>query len=261
MPLGRALRRKRERELKKGVEREMKHGASTTAAHFAAGKSSSAAVAAASDGGKRMDALLQVGWAGAAKPKACSKGCSFCCSIHVSVTIPEVIRMVEHANSNLGGEAVAKIRERARVNAVQTHGKSSLYYPARLDCAMLVNGECLAYSARPIACRREHSLSVEDCKNGYEMAEPGVDYALERDEELFAVSGMPWIRYTAGLAEAGVDARPYELQEALDLMLSEPNAADRWLAGEPIFDRALSNESLEGAFVPLRRAPSKEGRT
>ena len=42
---------------------------------------------------------------------------------------------------------------------------------ANLRCALLVDGRCAAYEARPSACARYHSLSRARCKYSYEHPE------------------------------------------------------------------------------------------
>ncbi len=91
---------------------------------------------------------------------------------------------------------------------------------------------CMAYRDRPLRCRPYHAGKT------LRRLSPTVD---GRDGE---AAGMAHVRGVVegveeGLAEAltaaGLDHGVYELNAALSLALSKPDATRRWLAGEPIF--------------------------
>jgi Fe-S-cluster containining protein len=186
---------------------------------------------------------------------ACKRGCSYCCTVRVSVTVPELIRLVSHARETVPPDELAAIEERARANAVQTHGKTSLRYPPRLGCAFLGNdGSCRVHPARPLMCRREHAVDVEQCRTAYEQAAPGKDYPIDRLIPAKLASDVVLDAYHRGLVEAGLDDSDYELQEATHIALAQPAAIAGWLEGRATLVRARVNHAVEEGQIPTIRA-------
>ena len=132
------------------------------------------AVRAAATAAQAMDDALAGTWNEAKIAPACKRGCSYCCSVPVSVTGPEILRLVAHARATLSPDELARVQARAEANARLTHGTTTLDYPPRLDCAFLGDDRsCLVHAARPLMCRREHALDVAQCKKGYDWRLPG----------------------------------------------------------------------------------------
>lgn len=219
-------------------------------AAFKHGCTGSAAVDAAIVGITAMDQGLSIAWSRAATPPACTRGCSYCCSVRVSVTVPELMLALAFAREKLPTEELRRVRERARENASRTHGTTPLGYPL-VDCAFLSeDGACRVYEARPLACRREHSLDAGDCKSGYENYEPGKDFPISHDVRAMLLADMTWDSYVNALRAVGVDATQYELQEALHIALSDPKAIATWLDGERTFEPARVNETVDAGMIP-----------
>jgi Fe-S-cluster containining protein len=210
------------------------------------------AAAAASDA---MDARLAGTWAESGLTPACSRGCRWCCTVRVMATVPEVIRLVTYARAALAPEELARVEARAMANAAQTHGSTALGYPPRLECAFLdEGGACTVHPARPLACRREHAVDVSQCKAGYDLAAPGRDHPIDRLLAAIRTSNVVLDTYQRGLTGAGVDAAPYELQEAAHIAFSDPDAIAGWLEGRPTFARARLNEAVEAGKIATPRA-------
>lgn len=176
----------------------------------------------------------------------CQKGCSWCCHLKVGVTVPEVIAIVEHLQSLPAQLEV--VRHKAAELAKDPRILSDEEKPkARLPCALLSDdGGCGVYEVRPVPCRGWLSTDVESCKKHLDgEAEPK-----------FVVSAARSSRFVQlGLAKAmdDIQRRPYlvELTSGLDIALNVPDAIERWLEGEPIFDRASASRTPNVADVPL----------
>jgi Fe-S-cluster containining protein len=194
-----------------------------------------------------------IGWRTTEQVPACGKGCSYCChGTRVTVTIPEVARLVAYARRHLGAEQLARVEERAKDNAAKTHGKTLLGYPLDLRCALLDDdGSCSAYAARPLMCQKEHSLDVSQCKAAFENDDPSIDPPIGRAQAVVDFGEMALGAYVGAATEACLDVRSYELQEALHLALSTPDAVRAWLAGGAVFASAAQNDS---DLVPLRKS-------
>lgn len=164
---------------------------------------------------------------------ACSKGCSWCCSHKVGVTVPEVIAIVAHLTDSPKRLEVA--RRRAAELAKNPLIFSDSEKPrARIPCALLdEDGSCGVYEVRPIPCRSWLSTDVESCKKHLdEAAEPKLILGAARTGRFIQL----------GLVKVMDDIKrsPYlvELTAGLDIALNVPGAIERWLAGEPVFERA-----------------------
>ncbi len=192
-------------------------------------------VAASQRASAKADAVrLNVLQSAKATP-ACSKGCSWCCSHKVGVTLPELLAIVEYL------EASPARREAVGVKAAALSQNPAIFSDsekprARLACALLeADGSCGVYEVRPLPCRSWLSTDVESCKQHLdEKAEPKLILAAARSGRFIQL----------GLVKVMDDIQrfPYlvELTAALDIALNVPGAIEHWLAGAPVFERATA---------------------
>jgi len=164
---------------------------------------------------------------------ACSKGCSWCCSHKVGVTVPELIAIVAHLRAS--PERLEVARKRAAELAKNPLIFSDSEKPrARIPCALLNDdGSCGVYEVRPLPCRSWLSTDVESCKKHLdEKAEPKLVLGAARSGRFVQL----------GLVKVMDDIQrfPYlvELTAGLDIALNVPGAIESWLAGEPVFEPA-----------------------
>jgi Fe-S-cluster containining protein len=164
---------------------------------------------------------------------ACGKGCSWCCSHKVGVTVPELIAIVDQLRAS--PERLEVVRTKAAALAQNPAIFSDSEKPrARIACALLdEDGSCGVYEARPLPCRSWLSTDVESCKQHLdEKAEPKLILAAARSGRFIQL----------GLVKVMDDIQrfPYlvELTAGLDIALNVPGAIESWLAGEPVFERA-----------------------
>ena len=217
-----------------------------------------AAMVAARVAADAMDHRLTEVWRRSGAAPACKRGCSYCCTVPVSVTVPEVLRLVAYARDTLAAHELAGVKERAEANARRTHGTTALGYPPRLDCAFLgADRSCLVHPVRPLMCRREHALDVADCKKGYDAAAPGKDYPIVRLVPAKLTSDVVLDSYRMGLTAAGVDSSDYELQEAAHIALTDEGAVSGWLDGEATFASARVNRTIDKGQIRTPRAPRR----
>ena len=170
---------------------------------------------------------------------ACHEGCHWCCHLKVSVTAPEVFAVAEYLENSAPKPVLEQVRARAAELAQDPRIFSSdAKAEAHIPCAMLnERGGCSVYVARPLTCRGYNALDSESCRR-----------MLDDDTE-FVAANEPWARecaavglgLLAAIGDAGLPAELLELTSALHIALSEPNALQRWLAGEPIFAAALAD--------------------
>jgi Fe-S-cluster containining protein len=166
-------------------------------------------------------------------PLACREGCDWCCYFAVGTTVPEVARIVAYLRQTLSPEEFVALRERVgRLAEQRRAGPPPERGGARLPCALLVEHRCVAYPVRPLTCRGFNSRDAHRCEQSV-TSRGKIDvplYVPQQRLTTFALDGV-----IAGLAQAGLPADRLELTAALRIILEDPGAVERWLAGAPVF--------------------------
>jgi Fe-S-cluster containining protein len=169
---------------------------------------------------------------------ACQAGCHWCCHMKVSLTAPELFAVAEYLERAVPED----IRERVKARAAELSQDPRIFsaeakVEARIPCAMLSDeGACLVYPARPLACRGYNSLDAESCRRSLDDDLE----IIECNEPLARDSAAVALGLLAGIEDAHLPAQLFELTSGLHLALSEPNALQRWLAGEAVFAEAIA---------------------
>jgi Fe-S-cluster containining protein len=164
---------------------------------------------------------------------ACAEGCAWCCHKIVGTALPEVIRIVAYLRQTLSPEDFEAFRERVLRLDDQRHAlKQDKWAAARLPCPLLVDQRCSAYAARPLTCRGYNSSDARACERSFrERTHVEVPvYAPQHRLATFVLDGM-----RAGLEESNLTGSLLELAAALRIVLTVPDAVERWLNGEAIF--------------------------
>jgi hypothetical protein len=168
----------------------------------------------------------------------CREGCSWCCHVWVIVSAAEVLLLADTLRKDLSAEALDETRR--RLKELDGVAKGMSYRErcrARLPCALLVDGRCSAYGARPMACRGWNSLDALKCEQSYRQGFHKsclvTNNWVQRDVCATISAG-----HREGLAESGLRGDMLELTAALHVALEDDRAAERWLAGERIFEVA-----------------------
>jgi Fe-S-cluster containining protein len=196
--------------------------------------------AAAAIAGKGMETALERD--PPRPPLACAEGCDWCCHKVVGCAAPEALRIVAYLRESLSvGDmqaVVERIVQRDDERRVLRHDSWSA---RRLPCPLLVNHRCSVYPVRPLTCRGFNSSDARLCERSLKVRDPvqipthGPSHQLAT----FVLAGM-----RSGLGEAGLKADLLELTAALRVALTVPDAAEKWLGGEVIFDAALLDRAI-----------------
>lgn len=170
------------------------------------------------------------------QPLACRKGCSHCCFATVGVVAPEVIYLAEELRARLPTEELAALTERsARLSQRLQQLERGPKLDARVPCALLRDGSCSAYESRTLTCRWACSPSLQSC---LDLLVHRTKKMLEMEDVRYQPTQEVWRGLRAGLREAGLDGTLLALNIGLATALAEPDAAQRYLAGEPVFEEA-----------------------
>lgn len=187
------------------------------------------------------------------RPPACGAGCSRCChGLKIEANAPEAVAVAEF----LRGLPPGELAETRAQLAAEAEYAQSLDAPTRwreqVPCAFLddASGECVIYDVRPLTCRAHTSMSLAQCEAA--ARDPDRGTPIDKHAAPAAIFGMTKSALTVACAEARLDARSFELTNAVAVALNEPNAAERWARGEPVFDAAVTPSDAADAELSLR---------
>ncbi len=182
----------------------------------------------------RLDDLIRRHPAPVGERPVCRAGCSWCCHVLVAVAAPEALVIAQYIQNEMPAEASAVLAAATVELDERVHGLDADERAVRqLPCAFLVEGKCAVYPVRPLLCRGWNSLDVIACRENYRQPDimPVTVYALQRRLGVQVADGLDTALTEAGLG-GGTDL---ELTAAVRIALETPDAAERFLAGEPVF--------------------------
>jgi Fe-S-cluster containining protein len=164
---------------------------------------------------------------------ACRAGCAWCCSLFVSATAPEILQIADYLRATYSADDLAALRERLVQRVKQLQGKTAEQRSAaRLPCVLLMNNRCSVYPVRPLACGSWTSTDAKRCEESWRHRWAKTITANQMQLWLY---GGVMLGLSEGLAASGLASEQLDLTAALRIALDTPDAAARWLAGEPIF--------------------------
>ncbi len=153
----------------------------------------------------------------------CHAGCAHCCRVRVEATDPEVLHIAR------GLRQWPAPRKAAQVAALRAHvaAQAAAVPGASLYCSFLVDRQCSIYALRPAACRKAHSLAVEQCAAHAPQIPQNLKLLTEA-EALMAGTA-------AAYEQARLPATAHELNAAVLAALTDDTAEARWYGGERVF--------------------------
>jgi hypothetical protein len=176
---------------------------------------------------------------------ACAAGCTFCCYLPVDVTVPEALCLAAYLRQTLSPDALVVLGKRLAATAARIHRLSyEDHTQARIPCALLLDGTCMAYAERPLACRAWNSTSRDCCADIFQHGDP-VTMLPPLDMPAYEAVWDLAQGLVDGLKQARLDSHTYELHSILLRVLERPDAAERWLQHDNVFAGCLM-----GALTP-----------
>jgi len=169
------------------------------------------------------------------RPVACAPGCDACCFNQVELTAPEALFLGSFLEARFSPAQRQALHQRAQQSLARRAGLSktaAALHRAAFPCPLLQEHRCLAYEARPLACRAMHSLDAAACYQ--ELNDP-----LTPVVPFYSHRHIVYVSLSHGLAQVGrtfgLQAGPLDLTQAILCLLDRPDAAVRWLMGERLF--------------------------
>lgn len=167
---------------------------------------------------------------------ACGPGCAACCTVNVTVLLPEAIAIAAHVDGMRTGGGPAAMKTRiadaaARVRWMDDNERIR----AGVACPFLDRrGWCSIHPVRPLTCRALSSTDPEQCRRA--LASHGSD-----EEETIVVNIFQkflmeetFRALSVALERAGLDVTGRELGRSVTRCLNDPRLADDFLAGARI---------------------------
>ena len=158
----------------------------------------------------------------------CERGCSYCCHLRVEIRPHEAFALAHHVQTKLGADARARALARIERNLARIAGLApQAHVRAGIPCALLEDGACSVYEARPAACRKYYSVSRSVCRDAFNDTSAPLTGAIENETVRLAGNAVA-LGHAKGLEEAGYDTQLYELHFALNRALADPKAEKRY---------------------------------
>ena len=165
----------------------------------------------------------------------CKKGCAWCCHQEVFAVTHEFLYLQDHLRQNLSDEVREQILERAREKVMLTLNLSlDEQLKVRSACPLLHAGSCLAYEARPMACRIYLSTSVASCKRDHDH--PHNQKSIPELLEFPLLAGRMLNQgFVACLKQFGLGSSELSIEQGYSSMLTMGQTMEDWLEGSSSF--------------------------
>jgi len=188
---------------------------------------------------------------------ACEAGCLHCCYQYDIGTTPfEVLHIAAVILESYSDAERDQLQERLSAAESQKQQQPIEDWGlAKFPCPLLVDEQCSVYEIRPFVCRAMNSYDGDRCRMNRESPRNVSSvpvYSHQYDIAKFSRTGIQ-----QGLSEVGLQNDILELVPALRIALTTPDALIRWLAGERVFDEAVSRLPPRSGQLQLGAANNK----
>lgn len=182
---------------------------------------------------KEFDRAYAAAPAAARASVACRAGCGTCCHVPVGAQAHEVLLAAEFIQSRFSPADLDGLLGRLAAHRAAFAGRSMRERAAlKTPCALLREGSCSIYEARPESCRSHHSNNLAGCRSNLDSGMDFTDVLIpEIRGRMFAVM----LGIDQAVAEAGFDGRAYDFGSALHEALTDSLCAVRWTQRQPAF--------------------------
>ncbi len=187
---------------------------------------------------------------------ACHKGCGTCCQLLVVATAPEVLMVTRYLRATgegfrkMGIDLDARLSETAEAPEAARSGSRPMALIR--SCPFLVEGICVIYPVRPMACRGHASFNEEACISALKGGSDNVPVS----EPHRTVRALVQNALQSALRDEGYPWDLYDLVAALKISLARPDGEAAFAAGEdflaPALVRHVSREEMASTFDRLK---------
>ncbi|MFH2096348.1 MAG: YkgJ family cysteine cluster protein [Bacteroidota bacterium] len=185
----------------------------------------------------------------------CKKGCARCCHQPVWILPYEALHLAGYINEKLPAGVREEIAGRAadknrKTSAMKMNKIQQLKHP----CPLLFNDACVAYEARPMACRIYLSLDVKSCETEYKSPASKASYPKLLEITLRA-GQMINEGVCSYLSKKGISSCEWLLESSLNIIMTKPESFVQWLKGKETFRprKLMSDEERFLACYGVKR--------
>jgi hypothetical protein len=167
----------------------------------------------------------------------CKIGCYWCCCLKVKVTPLEVVCISDYLHARLEPQEFRALQKRlVRTDKITRGMDGNQRVRAIIRCPLLLDGKCLAYSVRPIACRVYHSLDMSACKSFHGHGRS----MLTIRQDISRIGLGIFVGLTEGLRSVDLPTRLLELITGLRIAVEQPKhvVLKQWLSNDAVFGAA-----------------------
>lgn len=180
--------------------------------------------------------------------RACRVGCSACCHLAVAILPLEALVLADGLRVLFASDQLDNLISRiARVAEQISHLTIEQRARAKVACALLgADGACMIHPFRPIGCRGWTSFDRAACDDALRAERPG--HVGPQDHWNYTVASCTTEAVQRACRELGLEAGHKEFHAALRIALQTEHAADRFMAGERLFESCpeVTSELLRG---------------
>jgi Fe-S-cluster containining protein len=165
----------------------------------------------------------------------CRKGCSLCCCQAV-LTLPyEILFLFDYISKNLTDTEIHTVKENANLRNEVTRGMKVMeFLHHKSPCPLLINNICIAYNARPMACRTYISSSKEGCIHEYHNP-CDIDIFPDLYEFTIVAGRMINEGICTYLLEKKVSPMEWQIESMIVTAFDRKDAFDCWISGDNVF--------------------------
>jgi Fe-S-cluster containining protein len=145
----------------------------------------------------------------------CKLGCEWCCHQPVFALDYEMEFLQNYINEYFDEETIAEISAKAKKKQDKLNGlKDDALLNAKYPCPLLGEGACMAYEARPMACRIYLSSDVNSCKRFFDKPDDKSSYPALMDMPM-RLGRMMNEGFKAALKMGGISPTEFRIEEKL----------------------------------------------
>ncbi|AHW61514.1 hypothetical protein FH5T_02980 [Draconibacterium orientale] len=145
----------------------------------------------------------------------CKRGCSWCCHQPVFALDYELEYLQAFIEKSFDAETISGIAEKAKQKQDKLgHLKGDELMNAKHPCPLLKDKTCMAYDARPIACRIYLSSDVKSCVHFYKHPDDKTTYPALLDMPM-RLGRMMNEGFKSALKTNGIETKEFRIEEKL----------------------------------------------
>uniref|UniRef100_UPI0032165FFB YkgJ family cysteine cluster protein n=1 Tax=uncultured Draconibacterium sp. TaxID=1573823 RepID=UPI0032165FFB len=145
----------------------------------------------------------------------CKAGCEWCCHQPVFSLDYELDYLINYINKYFDKETISEIKRKAKQKQEKLKKlEGDALLNSKHACALLNDGACMAYEARPMACRIYLSSSVKTCLHFYKVPDDKDNYPALLDLPM-RLGRMMNEGFKAALKMSGINPEEFRIEEKL----------------------------------------------